>query len=86
MKEVLGISVNGLENVLMSFAAFFLVLYLLTLAIEKKPTWFLSANLRECIKMEQNFNHLLESRRDSLHHYYWAKSNNEKKKMSDMDR
>ena len=46
MKELLGISINGLENVLLSFAGFFLVLYLITLAIEKKPTWFLSNNLR----------------------------------------
>jgi predicted nucleic acid-binding Zn-ribbon protein len=28
----------------------------------------------------------VESRRDSVHHYYWAKSNNEKKKMTDMDK
>jgi hypothetical protein len=59
MKELLGISINGLENVLMSIAAFFLVLYLLSLVIEKKPTWFLSKNLRECLKMEESFNKLL---------------------------
>ena len=46
MKELLGISINGLENVLMAFAGFFLVLYLITLAVDKKPTWFLSKNLR----------------------------------------
>jgi hypothetical protein len=86
MKELLGISINGLENVLMSFAGFFLVLYLISLAVEKKPNWFMSKNLRECLKMEENFDKLLESRRNSVHHYYWAKSNNEKKKMNDMDK
>lgn len=86
MKELLGISINGLENVLLSIAAFFLVLYFISLAIEKKPNWFLSNNVRECLKMEENFKKLLESRRDSVHHYYWAKSNNEKKKMNDMDK
>jgi hypothetical protein len=60
----------------MSMAAFFLVLYLIAVAFEKKPNWFLSKNVRECLKMEESFKKLLESRRDSLHHYYWAKSNN----------
>lgn len=86
MKELLGISINGLENVLMSIAGFFLVLYLITVAIEKKPNWFMSKNLRECLKMEEKFNKLVESRRDSVHHYYWAKSSEEKKKMNDMDK
>lgn len=72
----MGISINGLENVLMGFAGFFLVLYLIAVAVEKKPNWFLSKNVRECLKMEDNFKKLLESRRDSVHHYYWAKSNN----------
>jgi hypothetical protein len=52
MKELLGVSINWLENVLISFAGVFLVLYLISLAVEKKPTWFLSRNLRECLKLE----------------------------------
>ena len=86
MKELLGLSINSLENVLMSIAGVFLVLYLIALVVEKKPTWFLSQNLRECLQMEQNFNKLIESRRDCVHHFYWAKSNSEKKKMNEMDK
>ena len=41
-----------MENVPMSFAAFFLLLYFIALAVEKKPTWFLSKRLREVLKME----------------------------------
>lgn len=65
-----------MENVLMSFAAFFLLLYFIALAVEKKPTWFLSKRLREVLKMEESFNRLVESRNDTVHHFYWAKSNN----------
>lgn len=35
--------------------------------------------------MEQKFEQLLASRRDVLHHYYWARSEGENKKMKAMD-
>ncbi len=52
MKELLGISIESLENGLLYIAMFFLALYLITLGIEKKPHWFLSSSLRECKQME----------------------------------
>lgn len=36
--------------------------------------------------MEESFNKLVDSRNDTVHHFYWAKSNNEKKKMKEMDK
>jgi uncharacterized membrane protein YfhO len=52
MKELLGLSINSIENFFMGFALFFLGLYLLTLLIENKQHWFFSKNLRECLLME----------------------------------
>jgi CBS domain containing-hemolysin-like protein len=74
MKELLGLSINSIENVFMSFAAFFLVLYFIVLLIEKKPKWFLTKKIQDCLSLEEKFTKLLSSRRDALHHYYWARS------------
>lgn len=85
MKELLGVSINSLENLLMGAAACFLALYLASLLLESKPHWFLSQQLRDCLRIEHDFNKLVESRRDGVHHFYWAKSNNEKKKAREME-
>ena len=36
--------------------------------------------------MEEKFDRLAASRRDILHHYYWARSEGSKKKMEDMNK
>lgn len=51
MKEILGISINFVENVLLGFAAFFLVIYAISLVIEKKPHWFISKNVMNILKV-----------------------------------
>lgn len=86
MKEIIGVQVSSIENFLLGFAVFFLVLYLITLCVEKKPHWFFSKNLRQCLTIEEKFQKLTNSRRDILHHYYWARSEGDQKKMKDMNK
>jgi hypothetical protein len=85
MKYFLGIEINTIENIFMGAAIFFLALYLIALLVENKPKWFLSKRILECRDIEEKYSKLLNCRRDAVHHYYWAKSNNEKKKTKDMD-
>lgn len=52
MQYLLGIvRIESLENGLLYIALSFLALYFIAIAIQKKPTWFLSNNLRECIRI-----------------------------------
>ena len=38
------------------------------------------------MKMEDKFDRLASGRRDILHHYYWARSEGDSKKMKDMNK
>jgi hypothetical protein len=61
-----------------------LILYAFAVAVDKRPKWFLSKKLLECRKVEEKYERLVSSRKDLIHHYYWAKSENERKKMKDL--
>ena len=60
------IDFNTLENILMGFTFFFLGLYVLANLVESKPHWFLSKTFLKCRKIENDYEKLLQSRKDLL--------------------
>lgn len=79
-----GSVIETIENVFLTLAMVFLILYGFAVAVDKRPHWFLSKKLLECRKVEEKYEKLVSSRKDMIHHYYWAKSENERKKMKEL--